>query len=282
MQLSEPRQLTEHFGSEIDAATLLSSVVEPEDRAQVRSLLLKRLVLVARGLSLDAPALWNLFTSLFEPVPIPYARSPILGTLIPVEREPSDDGWFLGGDWHTDMGFMERPPDVSMLYGDVVPSGVGDTIFVDRRAPIAYLSPGLRQFLANAQVVDTSERSFGSRGFYSSAPTIGIDWEMPSQLQAQRPCMMEDPTGASFVTIDPCFSDRFAGWSTTESAGLLAYLASFVTREEFQLRIPWQPGTLVLSANRVVAHRVMCDFAGKSRRLIRGNGYVESWDYSGE
>lgn len=278
VRLAERARLAEEFGSEVDGAELSAAAMEPGGRAAIYAMLSERLVVIARNLILDASSAWKLFSVLFEPVEIAFFRgSPVAGTIIAVERSPTDEGWFLGGDWHTDMAYLQRPPDVSMLYGDVVPAGVGDTIFVDRRAPLPHLSEGLRAFLFDATCVQTAGKSFGPQGVYESGPQIGIPWELPDSLEAEQPCVLTGPGGASFISVDPSFTTRFGGWNSIESAGLLEFLNSFVTREEFQVRVHWEPGTLVLSANRLVAHRVMCDFRGRSRRLLRGNGYITPW-----
>ena len=42
-------------------------------------------------------------------------------------REPDDTGKVIGEDWHMDLAWMEKPPGLTMLYGETIPPVGGDT-----------------------------------------------------------------------------------------------------------------------------------------------------------
>ena len=65
------------------------------------------------------------------------------------------------------------------------------------------------------------------------------------------------------------FAQRFVGMTDEESRPLLEYLFRHSVREDYQCRIRWQAGTLVMWDNRCVQHAALNDYKGYERILYR-------------
>lgn len=266
------------FGIELHARELDAALASPEGATGLLGAVSKHLVVVIRQRSLDAEDVATLGRNLGTPSRIPFSMDPpIVDEVIGVERSPRNRGAFLGGDWHSDLSFMPMIPELSLLHGEVVSSG-GDTLFVDRRASIRHLSSGLLGTLRGLSCVHTAASSLVTyRGAQSD---IGMRIFSEADFDSSRttPLIGIRANGEEFVSLCPASFTRFLDWEQWESEDLARYLARFTMREEFQFRVAWQPGTTVLSANQLVAHRVACDFAGTHRRLLRSNVLApEEW-----
>src|SRR3954454_21212689 len=56
-------------------------------------------------------------------------------------RDKDDTGRVIGEDWHMDLAWMERPPGITMLYGEEVPPYGGDTCFSSLEHAYKALTP---------------------------------------------------------------------------------------------------------------------------------------------
>ncbi len=78
-----------------------------------------------------------------------------------VAKEP-DQTANIGGGWHTDHSYDERPALGSMLYARDVPPSGGDTMFASMYAAYDALSDGLKQTLSGLRAVHSSRHVFGT------------------------------------------------------------------------------------------------------------------------
>jgi len=75
--------------------------------------------------------------------------------------------------------------------------------------------------------------------------------------------------GREALYVNPGFTLRFEGWTSAESAPLLAYLFGQVIRDDFTFRLAWREDTLAIWDNRTAWHRALNDYQGERRLLHR-------------
>lgn len=186
--------------------------------------------------------------------------------VIEVIREPSEEGKpFFAGNWHSDWSFMEVTPSYSFLYSMDVPPLVGSTLWANQQLAYETLSTGMKKFLSGIRVVHTAGPSL-----YEQRRTMGIELVDSVWDEVEHPAIIHDAiTGKNALFVNDAYCTRIADWRVDESQALLQYLFDWQTMPEFQCKLHWKPGMLVLWDNRAVLHRVMHDYDGTYRRMFR-------------
>ena len=75
--------------------------------------------------------------------------------ITPILKKETDLNNF-GGVWHSDTTYQEQPPKATMLYAVEVPEFGGDTEFANQCMALDHLSEGMRKFLNEHKVINTS------------------------------------------------------------------------------------------------------------------------------
>ena len=171
----------------------------------------------------------------------------------PGARRPRD---YKG--WHIDITFVANPNAYSLLYGVKIPPHGGDTLFTSLTAAYEGLSPKIQQLIDDLKAVhQTSAYDFGGakrpprkdgRGtgpFVSLHPLVRIHPE----------------TGEKVLFLNLGTTTHIVGLKERESQALLDLLEFEVTRPEYQVRLRWRPGTLVVWDNQAVSHAGPIDYA---------------------
>lgn len=181
-----------------------------------------------------------------------------------VAKEP-DQTANIGGGWHTDHSYDERPALGSMLYAREVPPFGGDTMFASMYAAYDALSDGLRRTLCGLRAVHSSRHVFGIER-PGLKGRIGNP-ELATQ-DAIHPVVITHPdSGRRALYVNPGFTLRFDGWTAEESQPLLRYLYQHAARPEFTCRLRWRNGSLAFWDNRSTWHYALNDYHGQ-RRLV--------------
>ena len=76
-------------------------------------------------------------------------------------------------------------------------------------------------------------------------------------------------TGRKALYVNRGFTQRIAALPSGESSAILNFLYSHCTRERYQARIHYEPGTLAIWDNRCVQHAAVPDFGKEVRELHR-------------
>lgn len=188
--------------------------------------------------------------------------------VMPVTREADDVGRNFGGSWHADLTFEPEPVLGSLLYAVEVPDHGGDTLFANQHAAYDALSPGLRAMLDGLEAVHNASGAYGE-GNLAAARKMGLK-VAEGAPEVMHPVVRVHPeTGRRGLFVNPLNTNRFAGWTETESRPLLDYLYAHAVRPEFTCRIRWQSGSLVCWDNRSVQHIALNDYAGHRREMLR-------------
>jgi sulfonate dioxygenase len=141
--------------------------------------------------------------------------------------------------WHSDVTYEKQPPGTTFLYLLDGPAAGGDTLFANQAA--AY--------------------SKNRGGIVRRDPVTSI-----------HPLVRTHPaTGEKALFVNPQFSRRIVGYKKEESDFLLNFLYDHIAKgQDFQARVKWAPGTVVVWDNRVTAHSALLDWdTGARRHLAR-------------
>ena len=173
-----------------------------------------------------------------------------------------------GSKWHTDISSEERPPSLSMLRMEVVPSSGGDTLFCDMYQAFASLSPEMQRFLMRLSARHDPK---GHHLYLSGMKTLK---ELPSQIH---PVIRTHPrTGRNALYVNAGFTDRIQDVTRSESDALLAMLFDHIVQGlSFQIRVHWEPDTVVFWDNRVVQHHAAWDYYPEVRHGYRATSIGE-------
>lgn len=146
--------------------------------------------------------------------------------------------------WHTDGSTRPDPRCLTVLQAVDVPRYGRDTLFADMEAAYDELSEAMKAFLAPLR----AEHS----------------WEEynPGMPPVRHPVVRRHPrTGRMSVYVNRHFTRRIEGLTGRESTAILEYLFSLAHIPEFQLRVSWQPGSIVLWDNERTQHYIVRDQA---------------------
>lgn len=263
--------VTNAIGAEIhgvDLATTLGSVVVDE----IGRAFLEHHVIVFRDQTLT-PERQKAFGANFGSFAIHPFRPSIAGhpELLTIAKEPDEQG-NVGGGWHTDMTFTERPPKGSMLYAiELPPAGLGDTLFSSCEAAYEALSSGMKKLLRGLVGVHCAERIHGVDATADDNVFRRAAARKPEVSKTTlHPVVRTHPeSGRRGLFVNPSFTVRFDGMSEQESQPLLQFLFRHMAKPEFVVRVRWQVGTLVLWDNRCTQHYALNDYHGFRREMRR-------------
>jgi alpha-ketoglutarate-dependent taurine dioxygenase len=171
--------------------------------------------------------------------------------------------------WHTDESFHVCPPTVSLLRGRIVPKLGGDTCFSSGVAAYERL-PG-----------DVKSRIRSLKAWH------GVQWQDlsladPKKVEAYlaenkpyaQPVVRVHPeTRKPVLFVNDNYTGPFIGLDESEGKVLRRYLVDQFKKPDYQMRLRWQPNTIVIWDNRSVQHYAVYDYnepRAMERILVRG------------
>jgi taurine dioxygenase len=187
-----------------------------------------------------------------------------------VRKEPAQTT-NIGGGWHTDHSYDQRPALGSILLAREVPPRGGDTMFASMALAYDALSEGLKRTLKGLRAAHSSRHVFGVAA-YQANPERQARFVNPEQAtqDAVHPVVIRHPeTGRPTLYVNPGFTTHFEGWSEKESRPLLEYLYRHAASPEFQTRFRWAEGSIAFWDNRATWHYALNDYAGERRLMHR-------------
>ncbi|KAI8934986.1 hypothetical protein NX059_008652 [Plenodomus lindquistii] len=165
--------------------------------------------------------------------------------------------------WHSDVTYEKQPPGTTFLYLLDGPAPGGDTLFANQVLAYNRLSPEFRKRLHGLKVVhsgvEQAESSKNRGGVVRRDPVTTI-----------HPLVRTHPaTGEKALYVNPQFSRRIVGYKKEESDFLLNFLYDHIAKgQDFQARVKWAKGTVVVWDNRVTAHSALLDWDSGARRHL--------------
>ena len=256
------------LGAEIGGVDLSTDLPDATVKS-IRQAWLEHGVIFFRNQTLPPDRLLALAERFGDVLEYPFVRGldgyPEIIPVVKLEHERHN----FGGVWHTDTAYLEQPPMATMLVAREVPPYGGDTLFASGTKAYEALSDGMRHLLAGLHAVNSSAKAEVSKTredrVKDSART-----DARSEYNAEHPVVRTHPeTGRKSLYVNIAHTQRFAGMTDEESAGLLAYLFQHQIRPEFTCRFRWEPGSLALWDNRCVLHNPINDYHGHRRVMHR-------------
>ena len=261
--------LTGALGAEVRGVVLAPDTAG-DVFAEVRRALDHYHVLALRGQSLT-PETYHDVARRFGPFSGNPVHEPLDGfdDIVRFVREPDDTGMVAGENWHMDMAWMQKPPGMTMLYGEVVPPVGGDTCFASLEHLYRAISPGMRAMLGGMTGIHSGKGVFAINAATTRLGVRNDNLRAIDELETEHPVICAHPaTGRRYVFVTSVLA-RFKGLSEAESKPIIDYLMALAVRPEFTCRVRWEVGTLTMWANPFVLHTAINDYPGYRRVTYR-------------
>ncbi|KAM0813234.1 putative TauD/TfdA-like domain-containing protein [Seiridium cardinale] len=167
--------------------------------------------------------------------------------------------------WHSDVSYEEQPPGITFLYILDKPETGGDTLFTNSVEAYNRLSPLFKERLHGLKAIHSGFEQAGA-----ALARGGILRREP--VASEHPIVRTHPaTGEKGLFINPQFVRGIVGMKKEESEGILKILYDHMAfGADFQVRLGWEEGTVIVWDNRVTQHSGMIDWeSGQRRHLAR-------------
>jgi taurine dioxygenase len=152
-----------------------------------------------------------------------------------------------------------------MLYGNVLPSHGGDTLFADTTAAYDELDAAERSRIDTLRVV----HAYLSRRNVSAVPTRTAEEEAETP-PVEHPLVRTHPdTGRRALYLNPNRMERVVGLDETAGDSLLDRLIAHATQDRFVYRHVWRLHDLLIWDNRNTMHRATADYGDERREMHR-------------
>ncbi len=175
----------------------------------------------------------------------------------------------LTDQWHADETFRGAPPALTILRANVVPEYGGDTLFASMTAAYTGLSERMKRYIHGLEAVHDFKpwRPLFTSSESHQKKLRELETAFPNP---SHPVVRIHPvTGRRLINVNAQFTTRINGVSAEESEMILQYLYGRAKVPEFQLRVKWQPHTVVMWDNRSVHHYAPHDYYPQRRSMSR-------------
>jgi taurine dioxygenase len=257
--------ISPRFGSEVQGVTLLD--MTDEAVAALKQLGAERGVLVVRDQVMTMAQQAEFAHRLGELTTYPVKQPGGLPEMLTIHADENSKH-VAGEGWHTDISSELRPPALSMLRMEIVPDSGGDTLFADMYQAFASLSAEMQLILLR---LTARHDPTGHYLYLSGEKSLR---ELPSQVH---PVVRTHPlTGRKALYVNSAFTGKIKELSKAESRALLDMLYQHIaTGISFQIRVQWQPNTVVFWDNRCVQHHAAWDYFPQVRHGYRATAIGE-------
>jgi taurine dioxygenase len=257
------------LGAEI-AGVDLSRPLSNQQRSEIHDAFLAHSAIYIRDQELGGDDLLRYARYFAEPAYYPFVEGlPDFPQIFELRKEP-DQTVNVGGAWHSDTTYLDKPPIGTMLYCREAPAFGGDTMVANQYFAYETLSAGMRRMLDGLTGIYTA-RMNGGRGNRAENQYMKMkNTDKAEQIEAEHPVVRTHPeTGRKALYISTRHTARFKGMTEEESRPLIQFLQAHCTRPEFTARIRWEKGTVTIWDNRCCQHFAINDYHGQRRVMWR-------------
>lgn len=259
------------IGAEIEGVDLAEEL-DNETFAEVHQALLDNLVIFFRNQKMT-PDQHKVFGRRFGQLNIHPHYKALDGhpEILEILKEPEARA-NIGGVWHSDVTFLEKPAMGSILYALEVPPCGGDTMFANQYLAYESLSDGMRSMLDGMVAVHSDAtlsraENQSSRNAERSTKLVSRNGEV---VENEHPAVRTHPdTRRKALFVNKPFTVRFKGMTEEESRPLLEFLYGHAVRPEFTCRFRWEEGSVAFWDNRCTQHFAVNDYHGHRRSMHR-------------
>ena len=198
-------------------------------------------------------------------------------------KEADNTGINIGGYWHADVTYREKPHKASVIYAKQVPDYGGDTMFANQYLAYATLPPAMREKLKGLEAVHSSAMPHGQAAarFASidreHAPSgeqkfedTGLEIPRVDIVENSHPVVRVHPdTGRKMLYVNRGFTSHFVGMTPEQSLPLLEELWAHACRPELTCRYRWSTNAVGVWDNRATQHYAINDYFGNRRHMQR-------------
>ena len=262
-------------GAEISGIDLTREPLESQI-SDIRDLWLEHHVLSFPNQLLDDDALER-FTLCFGTFGDDPFIAPIPGrkNIIAVKRESDEKVPIFADNWHTDWSFQENPPAGTCLYGKIIPTKGGDTLFANQHMALEKMPSSLRKKLEGKNAIHSALIPYSPGGGYGdkdrqmgrSMDIRASDEAFSKQLHPIIKKHPETKREGIYGTIG--YIIGIDGMDNQDAMKLLMELSAWQCLEEFVYKHKWKKDMLIMWDNRSVLHRATGGYEGQERLLHR-------------
>jgi len=164
--------------------------------------------------------------------------------------------------WHSDLTYLQVPAGSCVLQCIEAPPKGGDTLWSSMTAAYEGLSEPMKHFISQLRAEH--------RLSLDSVPVSRAKQVINDPIVASHPVVRVIPeTGERALFINRHYVHHIEGLSRVESRGVLAALCDLAESPDFQVRISWQAGDIVVWDNRQTQHFAVADYYPDQRKMHR-------------
>ncbi len=265
------RPLAGALGAEIDGVDLRQPLSNRQ-RSEIHDAFLEYCAIYIRGQDLGGADMLRYARYFAEPAYYPFVEGmPDFPQIFELRKEP-DMTENVGGAWHSDTTYLDKPPIGTMLYAREVPAYGGDTMVANQYLAYEALSPGMQRMLEGLTGIYSAgmRRDGGRSGRAENKYMKMKGTENAEEYIAEHPVVRTHPeTGRKALYVNNRHTMRFKDMIEAESRPLIDFLQAHCTRPEFTARIRWEKGMITIWDNRCCQHFAINDYTGQRRVLWR-------------
>ena len=195
--------------------------------------------------------------------------------IIAVKRTADEKVPVFADNWHTDWSFQLNPPAGTCLFGKIIPTEGGDTLFANQHIALEHMSSTLRNKLEGKLAIHSALVPYSPGGGYGDKDREqgrSMDIRASNEAFAKQlhPIIKQHPETKKegiYGTIG--YIIGIDGMDNQEAMKLLMELSAWQCKEEFLYRHKWKKDMLIMWDNRSVLHRATGGYEGQERLLHR-------------
>lgn len=264
------RPVTARTGAEVSGIDLAAGV-SAHELAVIHEALLRHRVVFFRNQHLTSDGQIALARQ-FGALTAAHPTIPAVADLPPLLDVDSLRGG-QADQWHTDVTFVDQPPDYSFLRAIALPEVGGDTLWANTVAGHKTLRPELRQLAEQLRSVHTNQFDYAriDLGALADNPArlAYLRQFTSTRYETEHPVVRVHPETGERALLLGSFVQRIVGYTTGESLDLVRLFQNAVTKPENTVRWRWRVGDLAIWDNRATQHYATFDYGNGHRQMQR-------------